>query len=283
MRMREIWVSNAKGRRIRVRDHGDPLDPRFPILGLPGYARNGKDFAHLAARIAPRRLVTLDYRGRGESDREHDWRAYAPESLIDDIRHVAIATGLHRVVVVGTSLGGLLAMGMGLAMPSLIAGVVLNDVGPEVQSAGADYVTAYIGRDNPQPDWPHAVAALQRMLPTLSLSTEAEWHTFARNTLTEGSDGRLHVDWDPAIARPLVAHAGRKTDLWPMFRSLRRFPVLTIRGGASNILSERVLDRMTDAHPAMQVLTLHGVGHAPTLDEPDARDALDRFLEQMGK
>ncbi len=280
--MREIWVSNAKGRQMRVRDHGDSSHPRPPILALPGYARNGKDFTHLANRIAPRRLVTLDYRGRGESDREHDWRAYAPESLIDDIRHVATETGLHRVVVVGTSLGGLLAMGMGVAMPSLIAAVVLNDVGPDVQSAGADYVTDYIGRDHPQPDWPHAVSALQRMLPTLSLRTDADWLNFAQNTFREGPDGRLHVDWDPSIARPLVAHGKRQKDLWPLFRSLRHLPVLTIRGGASDILSERVLQQMKDVHPSMQVVTLDGVGHAPTLEEPASRDALDRFLAAVG-
>lgn len=278
MKVRELWVSNAKGRRMRVRDHGDPSDRRPALLGLPGYARNGRDFANLATRVAPRRLITLDYRGRGESDREHDWRAYAPETLIDDIRHVAIATGLHRAVVVGTSLGGILAMAMGAAMPPLIAGVVLNDVGPEVQSAGADYITAYIGRDRPQPDWPHAVEELQRLLPTLSLRTETEWLTFARNTFREGSDGLLHVDWDPAIARPLVAGAGSQADLWPLFRSLRRLPVLTIRGGVSEILSERVLARMQEEHPEMRVLTLEGVGHAPTLEEPEARAALDRFL-----
>jgi pimeloyl-ACP methyl ester carboxylesterase len=279
--MRKLWVCNAKNRRIRVHDHGDPFDPRPAILGLPGYARNGKDFTHLAARLAPRRLVTLDYRGRGDSDHELDWRAYAPASLIDDIRHVAIATGLHKVVVVGTSLGGILAMGMGVALPTLLAGVVLNDVGPEVESNGADYITAYIGKDNPQPDWPSAVSELRRMLPTLSLKTEAEWLNFAQNTFREGADGELHVDWDPAIARPLLASAGQSVDLWPLFQSLRRLPVLGIRGGLSEILSEPVFQRMQAAHPAMNALTLEGVGHAPTLDEPTLRDALDRFLKNV--
>ena len=90
------------------------------------------------------------------------------------------------------------------------------------------------------------------------------------------------MDWDPSIARPLVAHGKRQKDLWPLFRSLRHLPVLTIRGGASDILSERVLQQMKDVHPSMQVVTLDGVGHAPTLEEPASRDALDRFLAAVG-
>lgn len=279
--MRERFVANRKGRRIFVADWGDPLDPRPPILGLPGFARNAKDFAHVAERLAPRRLVSLDYRGRGRSDRETDWRDYDPRGLVDDVRQVAVAAGLHRFVAVGTSLGGILAMALAVAMPAAIVGVVLNDVGPEAATGGADYLIDYMGRDRPQPDWPSAVAELQRMIPNLSLRTDAEWLAFARNTFREGGDGLLHVDWDPAVVRPVVRGAARATDLWPLFRALRPFPVLAVRGGVSMLLSAATFEAMAAAHPRMRRVTLDGVGHAPSLDEPILRDELDGFLAAL--
>lgn len=278
---RERFVTNRTGRRVFVADWGDPLDPRLPVLGLPGYARNVSDFAHVAERLAPRRLVALDYRGRGRSDYETDWRAYDPRTLVADIQQVAIATGLHRFVAIGTSLGGILAMALAVTMPAALAGAVLNDIGPEATPGGADFLIDYMGRDRPQPDWPSAVAELQRMIPNLSLRTDAEWLAFARGTFREGSDGVLHVDWDPAIVKPVQHGAARATDLWPLFRALRPIPVLAIRGGVSMLLSAETFARMAEAHPRLRPVTLEGVGHAPTLGEPILQEALDDFLADL--
>ncbi len=279
--VRERVVRNRAGRRMHVSDWGDPRDPRTPVLGLPGYARTARDFAHVAEHLAPRRLVSLDYRGRGRSDYESDWRDYDPRSLVDDIRHVAVATGLHRFVVVGTSLGGILAMALAVAMPAALAGAVLNDVGPAAVPAGAGYLIDYMGRDRPQPDWPSAVAELQRNIPDLSLKGDDEWLAFARNTFRQGDDGLLHIDWDPAVVNPLRHAAARAVDLWPLFRALRPFPVLGIRGGVSMLLSAETFDAMAAAHPGMRRITMDGVGHAPTLGEPTLREALDDFLETV--
>ncbi len=277
----ERLVANRTGRRVHVVDWGDPNDPRVPLLCLPGYTRNSKDFAHIAERLAPRRVVSLDYRGRGRSDYESDWRAYDPRSMVDDVRHVTIAVGLHRFVAIGTSMGGILAMALGVAMPAALAGVVLNDVGPSPSAGGADYLIDYMGRDHPQPDWTSAVAELQRMIPDLSLRGEDEWLTFARNTFRLGDDGRLHVDWDPAVVTPLRRGAARATDLWPLFRSLRPIPALAIRGGVSMLLSSETFDEMAAAHGRLRRVTVEGVGHAPTLDEPIVRQALDDFLDDL--
>jgi len=279
--LRERHVLNRAGRRIHVSDWGDPLDPRTPVLGLPGYARTARDFEHVAGRLAPRRLVSLDYRGRGRSDYEPDWRNYDPRGLVDDIRQVTVATGLHRFVAVGTSLGGILAMALAVAMPAALAGAVLNDVGPAAVTNGADYLIDYMGRDRPQPNWPSAVAELQRNIPNMSLQTDEEWLTFARNTFRKGDDGLLQIDWDPAVVKPLQRGAARETDLWPLFRALRPVPVLAIRGGVSMLLSAETFDAMAVAHPHMRRVTLDGVGHAPTLDEPSLRLALDDFLNAI--
>lgn len=277
----ERFVSNASGRRIHVSDWGDPLDPRLPLLGLPGYARSARDFAHVAERLAPRRLVSLDYRGRGRSDYEDDWRAYDPRRLVDDVRQVAAAAGLHRFIAIGTSLGGVLAMALAVVMPGALAGAVLNDVGPAAVTSGADYLIDYMGRDRPQPDWPGAVAELRRNIPDLSLRSDEEWLAFARNTFRTGEDGLLHIDWDPAVVTPLRRGGARDTDLWPLFRALRPIPVLAIRGGKSMLLSAETFDAMAAAHPRLQRFTLDGVGHAPTLGEPILREVLDDFLDSV--
>lgn len=279
--VRERFVSNRAGRRIHVSDWGDPHDPRTPLLGLPGYARTARDFAHVAERLAPRRVVSLDYRGRGRSDYEQDWRAYDPRSLVDDVRQAAIAAGLHRFVAVGTSVGGILAMALAVVMPGSLAGAVLNDVGPAAVTGGANYLIDFMGSDRPQRDWPSAVAELQRMIPDLSLRGEEEWLTFARSTFREGDDGLLHFDWDPAVVMPLKRGTARDTDLWPLFRALRPFPVLAIRGGVSMLLSADTFEAMAAAHPRMRRVTVEGVGHAPTLDEPILREALDDFLDTV--
>lgn len=275
---RERFIRNANGKRLFVVDWGDPHDPRTPILGLPGYSRNSKDFLHLAERVAPRRTISFDYRGRGRSEYESDWRDYEPRSLIDDIRHVLVALGLHRVVAVGTSLGGILAMGIAVSNPTLLAAVVLNDVGPAVERDGADFVLDYMGRDQPQKDWEGAILALRDLLPDLSLRTDAEWRTFAENTFRRGEDGILHVDWDPAIVKPITDGPAGHEDLWPLFGALRPLPVLAIRGGKSTVLSAETFAAMRAKHPSMNTLTLDGVGHAPTLDEPEVQATLMDFL-----
>jgi pimeloyl-ACP methyl ester carboxylesterase len=278
---RERFVTTRSGSRVFVADWGDPLDPRAPVLGLPGYARTTKDFAHIAERIAPRRLVCLDYRGRGRSDYESDPDAYAPPLMLDDVRAVMIALGLHRVVVIGTSFGGMLAMALAVAAPTVLAGVVLNDVGPDVSDAGGAMLIEIMGRDRRPATWEAAAVEMRQILPDLSLRTDAEWDAFARATYREEPDGTLRQDWDPAIVKPLAKSGAREADLWSLFAALTATPTLLVHGGKSIVLSADTVTRMRARHPAMEVLTLAGVGHAPTLDEPEARAALDRFLARV--
>ncbi len=273
--------SGQDGIRLYYRDY-EAKPGRASLLCLPGLARNSKDFHALARRhVAQRRIVSPDYRGRGRSAYDADWRNYRPEVYLDDIRHLTVAAGLARAVAIGTSLGGGLAMALGILQPTLLAGVILNDIGPDPGQDGVARVLAYLAKDRPQPDWPSAARHLQSLLPTLSIEGEADWLRFARATYRQGEDGLLHFDWDPSIVRPLLAGRQRAVDLWPLFCSLARLPVLLIRGGKSDILSAAVAERMAAAHPGMVTITLPGVGHAPTLDEPPAVEAIDAFLSQL--
>lgn len=266
------------GLSLYYRTYGDPLSPATPVLCLPGLTRNSKDFHRLARRLSTaRRVVCPDYRGRGRSDYAEDPRTYHPVTHINDIRHLMTVEELHGVIVIGTSFGGFLAMGMALAMPSALRAVVLNDVGPEVADTGITRIMNYVGRDNPQPDWESAVVEMKRMAPTLSLKTDEEWLASARATWREGDDGLLHFDWDPRLAIA-VSRARSELDPWALFRGVTRIPVLAVRGELSDVLSVATLEHMAQEHPDLVSVTVPGCGHPPSLSEPLAVEAVDEFL-----
>jgi len=275
---RERFVTCRSGSRLYTADWGDPLDPRPPVLGLAGYARSSKDFAHIAERIAPRRLVAFDYRGRGRSDYESDPASYAPPVMMDDVRAVMTALGLHRVMAIGTSFGGMLAMGLAVVAPMALAGVILNDVGPHVEDQGGDFLVRVMGTERRPASWEAAATEMKTILPDMSFTTEEEWLAFAKTTYRQEPDGSLRQDWDPAIVKPLMESEARDADLWALFTALTAVPTLLVHGGKSVVLSASTVTEMRARHPAMEVATLPDVGHAPTLDEPEAWSAVERFL-----
>jgi len=250
-----------------------------PILCLPGLVRTGGDFEALAASIGEgRRVIAVDYAGRGASGRSRDINRYAPEACARDVMDVCAALHIHDAVVIGTSFGGLLAMGLAAARPGLMQAAILNDIGPDVGSEGADFVRAFVGHDPALDSLDACVAWLRTTLPPLSLDTDAAWRRMAELTYQPGADGRFHPVWDTQIATLL----NRPTpDLWPLFGMLSQRPVLLIRGGVSTILSPETVLRMQAVHPGMQVVTLPGIGHAPTLSEPAALAAITLLLETL--
>jgi len=278
---RERHLTSQDNLSLYYRDYGNPLSPRLPALCLPGLTRNSKDFHLLALRLSrERRVLCPDYRGRGKSDYDPDWRRYRPATYLDDLRHLLAATNCHRVVVIGTSMGGLLASGLAASLPSAVAGSVLNDVGPEINAEGIARILDYVGRDRPQPDWPTAASHLRDLLPTLGLKTDDAWLRFTQATFREGKDGQLHFDWDTNLARNFAERLEPTPDLWALFRALGRVPVAALRGANSDVLTVATFDRMRDEVPNLIRVTVPGKGHAPALDEPPALAAIDTVLEQ---
>lgn len=278
---RERRFTAQDGLSLYYRDYGDPLSQRRPLLCLGGLARNSKDFHRFAERLAgSRRVVCPDYRGRGRSDYDPDWRNYRPETYVGDLFHLMAAAHLHKVVVLGLSMGGLLAMGLSVLAPSQIAAVILDDVGPEVSDAGVERIRAYVGRDHPQPDLASAVAECKRLFPNLGPTDEAAWRRFAEATFREGDDGLLHVDWDISLAKALSHNSH---DLWVYYRALRPFPALAFRGALSDVLSAETFARMAEVKPDLVAVTVPGVGHVPLLENPMVEQAIDGFLAQIDR
>ncbi len=278
---RECRFLSQDGRSLYYRDYGDPLAAAPPVLCLPGLTRNSKDFHTLAGRLAAsRRVVCPDYRGRGRSDYDRDPRNYHPAVHVNDTRHLMTVAGLDDAVVVGTSFGGFMAMGLAIMVPASLRAIVLNDVGPAVSDTGLRRIMDYIGKDSPQPDWDAAIAELQRMFPALSGESRAALLEEARATWREGEDGMLHFDWDTRLAEA-VARSRAETDPWVLFRALSGFPVLALRGALSDVLSAETFDRMAQAHPDLTAVTVPKRGHPLTLNEPEVTEALDGFLARI--
>lgn len=278
---REHHYTSSDNLRLYYRDYGGG-DDAIAVLCLGGLTRNCKDFHDVALRLsANRRVICPDNRGRGRSAYDPNWRNYNARTYLEDIRHLLAVADVHRVVVIGTSLGGILGMAMAAAYPSLLAGLVLNDVGPEIERVGIEHIVEYIRVDRPQPDYERAIETIQAMLPNVKFRDPAAWRKMVENTYRMGDDGMLHFDWDVAIVRPLVEPQEPTPDLWPLFRALRRVPVLALRGEVSEILSEATFLAMARAKPDLVQLTVAGTGHTPTLSEPEVQQAIDGFLARL--
>lgn len=272
-------LSARDGLKLAAREWRDG-DRRRPLLCLPGLVRTSGDFAGVAAALgAGRRVVALDYAGRGESGRARDVNRYGPEACLSDVLDLCAALHVHGAVGIGTSFGGLLCMGIAAARPSLLHAVVLNDVGPDVGGAGADFVRRFVAADPALPGVEACIAHLRAVLPPLSLHNDEDWQAMARLTYAPGADRRWHPVWDTRIADLLR----RETpDLWPLFGALEPMKLLLVRGEASNILLPGTVARMAAERPDMAVVGLPNIGHAPTLGEPAIVAALRDFLERVG-
>ena len=276
---REHTYAAEDGLRLYYRDYGDPLSAATAVLCLPGLTRNAKDFHGLALWMSrERRVLCPDYRGRGRSEFDPKWRRYRPATYVNDLRHLLAVANLHRVVAIGTSLGGILAASMAVAMPCALAGAVLNDIGPVVERAGLGRIIDYIQDARPQPDWETAARHLRDTLPFLRAEDAEGWLELAHGTYRECGDGLLRVDWDPALIKPLLETKGHVGDLWPLFGALGGRPLLAVRGEHSDVLGARTFDRMADSMPGLERITVPGVGHAPTLKDFATREAIDALL-----
>jgi pimeloyl-ACP methyl ester carboxylesterase len=193
---------------------------------------------------------------------------------------LAIA-GVGRVVAIGTSMGGIIAAGMAVAMPTALVGAVVNDVGPEIGIRGLDRIVNYVRDAGPLPDWNAAVAKLRANFPNLPAYSDGDWLKIAEATYRESHDGLLYPDWDVRLVKPLLENGTEGYNLMALFAALRAMPVLLVRGERSDVLQADAFERMGKLLPAARRLTVSGVGHAPSLSEPEAMDALDDFLRPL--
>jgi pimeloyl-ACP methyl ester carboxylesterase len=229
-------------------------------------------------------LIAPDMRGRGQSEYARDASTYEVNTYVSDVVRLLEQLDCGPVAVIGTSMGGMIAMQMTLTDAWPLAGAVLNDIGPEIAPAGIGRIRQYVGQGGSFETWMHAARHLREPFGKAYPHYQAaDWLAFAKRIMVLAENGRVVFDYDMKIAEPFKAPpAGEPVDLWQAFRKLGGRPLLAIRGQLSDILSVATLARMKAEVPDMEACTVAGVGHPPALDEPEAQAALARFLAKVG-
>lgn len=259
---------------------------RPPVLCLHGLTRNARDFEMLAPHIAAQgwRVIAPDVRGRGGSEYADESASYVVPTYIADLVALIDQESIERFAAIGTSMGGLMTLGLAMIAPDRIAAALLNDIGPQLEPGGIDKIKTYVGQGRSFPTWMHAARELEEVHGASHPGFDtADWLAMAKRTLTLCSNGRIAFDYDMKIAEPFTAVDADAVppDLWPGFAALADKPLLLVRGSLSALLSEEGLAEMQRRAPAAQAVTIAETGHAPTLDEPAARAAIDAWLARI--
>lgn len=266
-----------------MRDYGPAASERCPVVCLPGLARTAEDFDRLALRLASqgRRVAALDYRGRGLSDRDPDWRNYNIKIEGEDIQAVLTAAGIAQAVFVGTSRGGLHIMALAAQRPALIRAAVLNDIGPVIEPAGLARIRAYVGKLPEPTSWSQAVALFKHVFADQFPALEADdWDAYAHLTLEE-KQGVLVPRYDARLLLTVqnLDLAAPPPALWAQFDALAGVALLAIRGANSDLLSPATLAAMAERHPRCETHIVPGQGHAPLLLDEATLSRIAKFVE----
>jgi pimeloyl-ACP methyl ester carboxylesterase len=284
----DITYTSNEGLRLYARDYAGSGGPaRLPVICIHGLTRNSSDFDEFAPIIANlgRRVLALDVRGRGHSERDPDPNNYSPQVYAGDVAKLMHDLGIARAVFVGTSMGGLITMTLAATHIELIAAAVINDIGPVISEKGLARIAGYAGKTAHLSSWQDAASHVRDINACAFPDyPDAEWDKWARRAFAEDGEGRLAPRYDPNIAIALQTGKLRPTSLAGRmaFRRLtKKRPTLLVRGALSDLLETRQAEWMRRAAPAMQYVEVPNVGHAPMLTEPAALEAIVDFLSTV--
>jgi len=271
------FFTTSDGLELYYTDQGTGL----PILCLAGLTRTTADFDYVTPFLSGQRLIKLDYRGRGRSDFDPDWKNYSLPIECRDVTELLNHLGLEKVAILGTSRGGLKAMGLAMGAKHRLLGVALNDVGPVIEPAGIDTIKGYIGRDPVAKTHAEAAASMARAFPEFKGVPESRWLEEARKHYTTDANG-LHITYDKHL-RDAVLAAGDQMmpDLWPFFDAMDGLPLALIWGLNSNLLGADTVAEMQKRRPDMILGKVPDRGHIPFLDEPAAVTALTTWTKAL--
>ena len=256
-----------------------------PVLCLAGLTRNMDDFEPVVDHFADKaRIIRLDSRGRGASAHAEDFMTYSVLHEAGDALALLDHLGLEKAAILGTSRGGLLAMTLAFGHKDRLSGVLLNDIGPDIDAAGLRFIMTYLGAPPPFATQEDAVAGLAaRMAPAFRHVTDDQWADFTRRCWSVASDGTLGLRYDPRLRDAVEAQTAglEPPDLWPLFGMLEGLPLGLIRGANSDLLTVQTAAKMRELRPDMDYTDVPDRGHVPFLDEPESIAAIARFLEKL--
>lgn len=264
------------GLRLRYLDWGNIGAP--PVVCVHGYTSSAEAFNAPARHFQERfHLIAPDVRGHGESA----WSltgAYQYRDQVDDLERIVDALGLAPFTLIGTSMGGIIAMAYAGSHPDRLVRLVINDIGPDAE-AGSQRITQTVGsRPETFATLGDAMAYRRQVSPITAGRSEEDQRELALGVLCQRPDGRWAWKMDPTYIQQRVQYGPPlRPALWPMLQRLP-CPTLVVWGMESDILSEAQARRMVEVLPQGELVAVPGVGHAPTLMEPVTLAALERFL-----
>lgn len=280
-----ITYTSSDGLDLYARDYPAAGGPaRLPVICLHGLTRNSLDFDELAPELAKlgRRVLALDVRGRGHSARDPNPANYTPSVYAADIVALTHALGIARAIFIGTSMGGLITMTLAATRLDLVAGAVLNDVGPVLSPRGLARIAGYAGKPALFSTWDEATGYVRDINAcAFPDNPAAEWRKWAQRAFEQREDGLLCPRYDPGIATSLQNGRLPATSmaLRMAFRRLTRHrPTLLIRGALSDLVEPAQVAWMRKAAPSLAYCEVPNIGHAPMMTEPPAFDAIRAFL-----
>lgn len=258
---------------------------KLPLLCMHGLTRNSRDFEDVAPRIADRGrdVIAVDMRGRGRSDYDPNPENYTPATYVEDMVGLLESVGWSEVVALGTSMGGLMTMIMAAAHPGVVKAAAINDIGPVIDPKGLARIQGYVGGGGPYDSWEDAAEAV-RGINGVAFPKETGqpfWIAFARRICRKREDGKIVLDYDAEISKPVQSGDVAPPDLWPFFDALSPVPILLVRGALTDLLAMDTVNEMQRRSPGLQLAQVPDVGHAPLLTEPAAEAALDAFFDQV--
>ncbi|WP_420327865.1 alpha/beta fold hydrolase [Mameliella sp.] len=267
---------SSDGVSLFYRDEGEGL----PLLCLAGLTRDGRDFDFVAPHLEGVRLIRLDYRGRGQS-------GWAPHETYQipvegrDALELMDHLGLEKAAILGTSRGGLIAMVLAATAKDRLLGVALNDIGPEIAGPGLKVIEGYLGRKPPQKTLAEVAQRRAEVMTGFVGVPEARWMEEAERLFVETDQG-LELTYDPRLREAVLGGGAQPApDLWPLFDALEGLPLCALRGENSDLLTPECFGQMQQRRPDMIATEVKGRGHIPFLDEPEALEALQKWLAAL--
>jgi pimeloyl-ACP methyl ester carboxylesterase len=280
-----IFVTAQDGLKLHARHYGARTAPGLPVVCLPGLSRTEADFEELAETLAadsarPRRVVALDYRGRGLSEFDRDPANYNFAVELADVVSVLTALAIGPAVFIGSSRGGILTMLLGAARPTAIAGVVLNDIGPVIEPKGLMRLKTYVGKLPLPRSFEEGAEILRRLFDAQFPRFAAEQWLAAAHRTWKLQDGRLALTYDVKLSRTLSGIDLERPlpPLWNEFDTLARVPMLVIRGANSDILSAATVAAMAARRGKVECIEVADQGHVPILAGPDLSQRISDFV-----
>jgi pimeloyl-ACP methyl ester carboxylesterase len=269
--------ANANGLRLHYIDYGNEGAPW--IVCVHGLTANAHSFDALAGVLAAKyHVISVDVRGRGDSQ----WgppTEYLNQNYVTDLAKMLEGLGIARASLVGTSMGGIISMMYAGGWPERVERLVVNDIGPEIDPAGMARIASYVGEAPERfKDIGEVVKYYKENYPQLAKLPDGVVAEQVKWSVKPGSDGALAWKMDPNVRRPLRGGtAQQRFDLWVPYARIA-CPILIVRGADSDILDRGTASRMCKVLKRAKTVEVPGVGHAPSLMEPEALGAIKELF-----